>query len=104
MDLPDEAPFPVAVGAVSGAHDIPLEAVLAAYMQAFVSNLVQAGLRLMALGQQDGVSIIAGLEHTIAATARRAAESCLDDLGAATIRAEIAALTHETQYSRLFRS
>jgi len=102
--LPAEAPLPVAAGAVAGAHAIPPEAALAVYLQAFVTNLTQAGLRLLAFGQQDGVAIVAGLEDTIADTARRAAGSSLDDLGAATIRAEIAALTHETQYSRLFRS
>jgi urease accessory protein len=36
--------------------------------------------------------------------AERAAGSTLDDLGSATIRAEIASLRHETLTTRLFRS
>ena len=77
---------------------------LAAYLHAFTANLVQAGLRLMALGQADGVRVLAALETAIAKTAQRAADATLDDLGGATVLAEIAAMNHETQYSRLFRS
>jgi len=40
----------------------------------------------------------------IAATATRAASATLDDLGSITLLSDIAAMKHETQYSRLFRS
>ena len=40
----------------------------------------------------------------IAATAARAASAMLDDLGSSTIGADIAAMKHETQYSRVFRT
>ncbi len=102
--LPGDCPFPVAAGAVSGAHDVPLVSALSAWLHAFAANQVQAGLRLMPIGQQDGIEIIAALERTVGATAQRAAMTSLDDLGSATIMSEIAALNHETQYSRLFRS
>jgi urease accessory protein len=102
--LPTDCPFPVAAGAVPGAHGIGLEAALSAYLHAFTANLVQASLRLMPLSQQDGVEIIATLEETICVTAGKAAATSLDDLGSATVLAEIASLNHETQYSRLFRS
>lgn len=102
--LPEQCPFAVAAGAVSGAHDLALVASLTAWLHAFAANQVQAGLRLLPLGQQDGVEILAALEPVIGATARRAAVTSLDDLGTATMLAEIASLNHETQYSRLFRS
>ena len=102
--LPSECPMPVAAGSLSGAHKVPVEAAVSAYLHAFLSNLVQASLRLMALSQQDGAEIIAELEPQIASTAARAAKSTLDDLGGMTFRAEIAALNHESQPSRLFRS
>ena len=44
------------------------------------------------------------LEPVVVATARRALEASLDDLGSATFRADLASLRHETQYTRLFRS
>lgn len=102
--LPSDCPLPVAAGAVAGAHGIPLTASLSAYLHAFLSNQVQAAQRLMPLGQQAGVEILAQLERIVEASARNAAISTLDDLGSATINAEIASLRHETQLSRLFRS
>ncbi len=102
--MPQACPLPVAVGAVAGSHGIALEPALAAFLQAFVTNQIQAALRLMPLGQQRGVEMLAALESVVGATARRAAQSGIDDLGGATLGAEIAALRHETQTSRLFRS
>jgi urease accessory protein len=48
--------------------------------------------------------VLAQLEPIVAATARRALEASLDDLGSATFRADLASMRHETQYTRLFRS
>jgi urease accessory protein len=47
---------------------------------------------------------MAALENTLAETAMRAGQSSLDDLGSATFIADIMAMKHETQHSRLFRS
>lgn len=102
--LADGAAWPVAVGAVSGAAAIPLESTLAAFLHAFAANQVQAALRLMSLGQVAGVSVLASLEPVIGAVASRAAQSTLDDLGAAALNAEIAAMRHETLNSRIFRT
>lgn len=102
--LPANCPYCVAVGAVAGAQGVPLDSALAAYLQAFASNLIQAAIRLSVIGQSAAVAILAGLERTLAQTAARATSSSLDDLGSATLIAEIAAMNHETQYSRLFRS
>jgi urease accessory protein len=97
-------PYCVAVGAIAGRHGVPLEAALGAWLQAFASNQLQAAIRLSVIGQTDAVGLIAALEPLILATAARAARSTLDDLGSCTVAAEIAAMKHETQYSRLFRS
>lgn len=102
--LPPNCPYSVAVGAVAGAQGATLESTLAAYLQAFASNLIQAAIRLSVIGQSEAVAILAGLETTLVQTAARAADSSLDDLGSATLLAEIAAMNHETQYSRLFRT
>jgi urease accessory protein len=102
--LPENCPYPVAVGAFAGAAGIaPVEAA-AVYLQAFASNLVQAAIRLSVLGQVEGVRLIAALEPRLSATAARAADATLDDLGSCTMLAEIAAMRHETQHSRLFRT
>ena len=102
--LPDKAVYPIAVGAAAGAHGIGLEKVIAVFLHAYASQAVSAGIRLGVAGQRDGVAVLAGLEEQIAAIARRAADSTLDDLGSAAIQADIASLRHETQATRLFRS
>ena len=96
--------YPVAVGLVSAAHAIPLAPAMHAFLHAVVSNWISAGARLVPLGQTDSQRILAGLEADVAATAKRALEASLDDLGSATFRADLASLRHETQYTRLFRS
>ncbi|MBB4566215.1 urease accessory protein UreF [Rhizobium leucaenae] len=102
--LPAKVAYPVAVGAVAGAHGISREKALAAFLHAVASQMLSAGIRLGVTGQKDGVAILAGLEHVITEVAKRAAQSSLDDLGAAAVQADIASLRHETQGTRLFRS
>jgi urease accessory protein len=100
----DTIVYPVAVGLVSAAHEIPLASALHAFLHALVSNWISAGSRLIPLGQTDSQRVLAGLERAVAATAARARDAALDDLGSATFRADLASLRHETQYTRLFRS
>jgi len=102
--LPEECPYPVAVGAVAAAHGVPLKETLAAFAHAGVSQMVSAGIRLGVAGQKDGVAILAASEAVIEEMAARAAQSTLDDLGSATIIADTAAMRHEVQGTRLFRS
>ncbi|MEK1894790.1 MAG: urease accessory protein UreF [Rhizobium sp.] len=102
--LPQHVAYPVAVGAVAGAHEVASERAIAAFLHAYLSQAVSAGIRLGVAGQKDGVAILARLEGDIARIATRSATSTLDDLGAATIQADIMSLRHETQSTRLFRS
>lgn len=104
QELPASCPYCVAVGAVAGTHGVSLEGALTAFMQAFVSNQIQAAIRLSVIGQIEAVGILAALETVLIETVERAARSSLDDLGSSTLAAEIAAMNHETQFSRLFRS
>ena len=100
----DALAYPVVAGAAAAGHDIPLPPALPAYLQALVANWVSAGMRLIPLGQTDGQRVIAALQPTIAATAKRALVAALDDVGSAAFRADLASMRHETQYTRLFRS
>jgi urease accessory protein len=102
--LPDRVAYPIAVGAVAGHHGIDEDTTAAAYLQAFAANLISAAVRLVPLGQTTGLQVLAALEETIlkVATATRAA--ALEDLGGCTFRSDLAAMRHEIQYTRLFRS
>ena len=102
--IPERTPYPVAVGALAGAHAIPEDDTAAAYLQAFASNLISAAVRLVPLGQTAGLRVLAALEPVIVATATETRKATLDDLGGCAFRSDLAALRHETQYTRLFRS
>lgn len=98
------APYPVAVGAAAAGTGIGLEASASAYLHGFVSNLVSAAVRLVPLGQTEGVNVIARLEPVVLSVAGRAAGATLGDLGSASILSEIMSMKHEVQHTRLFRS
>ena len=93
-----------AVGAAAAAHDMPLQPVLLAYLQAFAANLVSAGVRLVPLGQTDGQKATAALEPVVTRLATAAPDADLDELGTSAPFVDWCSMKHETQYTRLFRS
>lgn len=100
----DDVPLPVAVGGLAGLQNIPLDATLTAFVHAFVSNQVQAALRLMPLGQQNGLWVLRQLEDVVLASAQAGVECTLADLGSAALMADIQAMNHENLGTRTFRS
>lgn len=101
---PPETPLPVIVGAACQAGGIALEDGLSGFLQAFVSNQLQAAIRLSVIGQTGAARLLAKLEPMLVKAAGDADGSTLDDLGSATVMAEIASMNHETLDGRLFRS
>ena len=96
--------YPVAVGALARAHGVAEDAAALALLHAFSANLIGAAVRLVPLGQTAGLRVMAALEpllHRVAADTRTAP---LDMIGGACFRSDIAAMRHETQYTRLFRT
>ncbi|HUZ32916.1 MAG TPA: urease accessory protein UreF [Xanthobacteraceae bacterium] len=96
--------LPVAVGVACAGHGIRGKTALPAFLHALTANWISAGVRLIPLGQTDGQRVLAALETNVAATAARAFNTPLADIGSATFRADLAGMRHETQYTRLFRS
>ncbi len=99
-----QLPYPVAVGALAAAHHLDEATVTAGYLQAIAANFISAAVRLVPLGQSTGLQVLADLEPTILATSNSTATATLDDLGGFCFRSDIAAMRHETQYTRLFRT
>jgi len=102
--LPRETPLPVALGAVCAQAGIPLADALTASLQTFVSNQLQAAIRLSLIGQSGAARLLAALEPVILATASKAETSTLDDLGGCAFMADIMSVRHETLESRIFLS
>jgi urease accessory protein len=98
------AALPVAVGVACAGHGIACDAALPAFLHALTANWISAGVRLIPLGQTDGQRVLAALEGPVAAAAKRALTTPLDEVGSASFRSDIAGMRHEAQYTRLFRS
>jgi len=95
----------VTAGALACAlHGLPLRLSLAAWLHGTAANLISAAVRLVPLGQTDGQIAIERLTGPIERVVSRALVTELDDLGTAAPLVELASLTHETLYTRLFRS
>jgi urease accessory protein len=99
-----DLPYSVAVGVACGRRGVDVDASAAAYLQAFAANLISAAVRLVPLGQTVGLRVLAALETVILAVADETRTAGLDDLGGCAFRSDLAAMRHETQYTRLFRS
>lgn len=100
----DDMPYPVAVGRAARLMDLPLGLTLTLFVQAFAANVVSAGVRLIPLGQTDGQRLTAELAPLAARIAAEARTAGLDDLGGVAFRGDLAAMLHETQHTRLYRS
>ncbi len=96
--------YSICFAAAVTARDLPLRPALDIYLSTFLSNIVSAAVRLSIIGQTEGQKIIARLSTAIGPLADTIEHATLDDLGGHAFRADLAALHHETQYSRLFRS
>lgn len=101
---PDPVCYPVAVGVAAADHGIALAPALRAYLHAFAANLVSAGVRLVPLGHSDGQRVLQALEPGLEIAAADGERLGLSQLSSTLIMADIAAMKHETQYTRLFRS
>lgn len=102
-----DLPLPVAVACLTSGRRAPLDWALTAYLHGAVTNLASAAQRLIPLGQTDGQLVIAALQDTVAATVAKAAAlegDPFEAMGQACLLADFAAMAHETQYTRLFRT
>jgi urease accessory protein len=102
--LQGPVPYPIAFGALARAQYVPENPAALGFLHAFAANLVSAAVRLVPLGQTAGLRTLTRLEPVIARVAGVTATAGLDQIGGACFRSDIAAMRHETQYTRLFRT
>lgn len=101
--LPD-APFPVALGRAARLGGLPAGPVAAVALQAWVTTLVQAGQRLMPLGQTAAQGMLARLAPVCEAVAGEAVGLATDDIGSCGWSMDVASMRHEVLSPRIFRS
>jgi urease accessory protein len=91
--------------AVAAAHwRITRDAAVLGYLQSWAANLVNAGVKLIPLGQTAGQRLLWELQTAIGEAARDAATVADEDLAVSNWGQALASMRHEAQYSRLFRS
>jgi urease accessory protein len=96
--------YPIAAALAFGKMGVDQHHALLAFLQGFSNALISVAVRLVPIGQTAGLHVMRNLMPVISEAAQRAATSSLDDLGSNTFLSDIAAMKHETQTSRIFRT
>src|SRR5262249_13347328 len=93
-------------GGTPGHHALAVgaELVAAAYLHSTAALLVNAALRLVAVGQLEGQRLLASLRPLIGRLANEAASAGLDEMWSFTPALEIAGVRHAGLDARMFRS
>lgn len=102
--MDEDIAYPIAAGSACASMGFDKEHALLAFLQGFAAALTSVAVRLVPIGQTAGLEVLRDLSPVIADVAQRASKASLDDLGAATLLADIAAMKHEVQHSRVFRT
>ena len=96
--------YPVAFGAAAAQQELPLALTMRMSLQAFASNLIATGQRLLPLGQTEGQGILRRIGGACDSIAMASEDGDLTQLSTTAFMSDIAAMKHETQYSRIFRT
>lgn len=96
--------FAIAFGLTAAHWQIDADAALLGYLQSWAGNLIAAAVKLIPLGQTDGQQLLFDLQPELETAAAVITTLADDDLETCGWGLAIASMTHETQYSRLFRS
>lgn len=96
--------FAIAYGIAAQHWQINEQAAVLGYLQSWVSNLVNAGVKLIPLGQTAGQKMLLALSPELEATAAVALSQPLEMIYTCSWGMAIASMNHETLYTRLFRS
>lgn len=99
-----DAAYPVVVGQAAALLGLPAVATAQVYLFGLTSALTQAAQRLMPLGQTKGQQVLAALAPMCQNLGQQAAGLGVDDIGSSAFAIDIAAMRHETQEPRIFRS
>jgi urease accessory protein len=103
-DMAENWNMAIVLALAAGLAEIDEYTAVLGYLHSWASNLVSAGVKLIPLGQTAGQKLILQLAESITISADRSLTLPDDQLFSCSWGLAIASMTHETQYSRLFRS
>lgn len=96
--------YPVALAIAVSLWEIDEQQAVLGYLHSWISNLVNAGIKLIPLGQTQGQQIVYQLQSEIKAITAELMTRNDNHAYACTWGLSLASMNHETQYTRLFRS
>jgi urease accessory protein len=96
--------LPAAFALAVRAFEVPTVPALAAYVWSWLENQVMAAVKLVPLGQVAGQKLLVALGARIPAVVDAALAAADDDISTFGPGLALASASHETQYTRLFRS
>lgn len=96
--------YAIAFGLGAAYWNLDLNSALQGYLYSWATNLVNAGVKLIPLGQTMGQTLLLQLHSPIELATAAILELKDDDLVSCNWGLALASMAHETQYTRLFRS
>jgi urease accessory protein len=96
--------FVVAFGLAAANWQIDVHSTVLGYLHSWAGNLVNAGVRLVPLGQTQGQQLLLNLYPQLEQTTNQVLSLTEEELWNCSWGLTIASMNHETLYSRLFRS
>ncbi|WP_448560574.1 urease accessory protein UreF [Trichothermofontia sp.] len=96
--------FAAAFGLVAAQAEIPPEMAIVAYLHSWSTNLINAGIKLIPLGQTIGQVLLFRLQIPILEATAAILSLVDDDLDSCNWGISLSSMQHQEQYSRLFRS
>jgi urease accessory protein len=98
------ASFPAAYACAVTIWDIPVAAAVQAYAWSWLENQVSVAMKTIPLGQTDGQRLLHALGGRLSGMVQTACALRDDEISNLAPGLALAGCSHETQYSRLFRS
>jgi len=96
--------FAIAFGIAAAHWQIEPEAAVLGFLHSWASNLVNASVKLIPLGQTTGQQLLLALQPSLSQATQNILVLNDEDLYSCGWGLAIASMNHEVQYSRLFRS
>jgi urease accessory protein len=96
--------YAIAFGIGAACWQIDAKSALLGYLHSWASNIIGAGVKLIPLGQTVGQQLLFTLNTKIHDVSQEILSLEDDDLSSCGWGLSLASMSHETQYTRLFRS
>lgn len=96
--------YAIAFGIAAACWQIDLNAAVLGYLHSWATNLINAGVKVIPLGQTTGQKLLLNLQTTLSSAAGEILVLEDDNLSSCGWGLALASMAHKTQYSRIFRS